>query len=76
MVTKYKNRLSMPTSISPMLCTLVKEVPKSDQYLYELKWDGYRIISQVEDGQVKMNSRGGLDYTRKYPPVVKALSAL
>jgi len=67
---------SMPASISPMLCTLVKEPPKSDEYLFELKWDGYRIISQVEAGKVKMSSRSGLDYTKKYPPVAKALASL
>lgn len=62
--------------IRPMLCTLVKEPIDSDEYLYELKWDGYRIISSVQDGQVRMNSRSGLDYTNKYPPVAGALAKL
>lgn len=62
--------------IEPMLCTLVKEPIESDEYLYELKWDGYRIISSVHDGKVRMNSRSGLDYTSKYPQVAKALKGL
>lgn len=63
-------------NISPMLCTLVKDVPKDDNYLYEIKWDGYRIISYVESGKVRLNSRSGLDYTNKYPLIAKALKNL
>ena len=33
----------MPEHISPMLCTLVQEPPTDSNYLFELKWDGYRI---------------------------------
>lgn len=66
----------MPASVSPMLCTLTKEVIPDDRYLYELKWDGYRIISSVEKGKVRMDSRSSLNYTHKYPLVAKALAAL
>lgn len=66
----------MPDHISPMLCTLVKEPPKNSNYLFELKWDGYRIVSKVESGKVRMNSRGGLDYTKRYPLIAKALKSL
>lgn len=63
----------MPASISPMLCTLVKEPIIDQRFIYEVKWDGYRIISYVNNGKVRMDSRSGLDYTKKYPPLVKAL---
>jgi len=66
----------IPASVAPMLCTLTKEVIQDDKYLYELKWDGYRIISYVENGKVKMDSRSALNYTHKYPIVAKALAAL
>jgi len=69
-------RKAMPSNIKPMLCTLTKEVVQDEDYLYELKWDGYRIISYVKDGKVRMDSRSALDYTKKYPPVAKALQAL
>jgi bifunctional non-homologous end joining protein LigD len=69
-------RKAIPASVKPMLCTLTKEVVPDADYLYEVKWDGYRIISYVDDGKVRMDSRSALDYTKKYPPVVKALSAL
>jgi bifunctional non-homologous end joining protein LigD len=67
---------AMPKSIKPMLCTLTKEVVADDDYLYEVKWDGYRIISYIDDTKVRMDSRSALDYTRKYPPVAKALKEL
>ncbi|WP_262708597.1 ATP-dependent DNA ligase [Sphingobacterium psychroaquaticum] len=41
-----------------------------------MKWDGYRIISFVGNGKVRMNSRSGLNYTAKYPPIEKALQSL
>jgi bifunctional non-homologous end joining protein LigD len=67
---------AMPASVKPMLCTLTKEVVPDDDYLYEVKWDGYRIISHIEKNKVRMDSRSALDYTKKYPPVAKALKEL
>lgn len=67
---------AMPKTVKPMLCTLTKEVVSDEDYLYELKWDGYRIISYIDDGKVRMDSRSALDYTKKYPPVAKALKNL
>jgi bifunctional non-homologous end joining protein LigD len=67
---------AMPGSFKPMLCTLTRDVVPDDDYLYEVKWDGYRIISYVKSDKVRMDSRSALDYTKKYPPVVKALKEL
>jgi len=69
-------RKAMPKSVKPMLCTLTKEVVQDQDYLYEVKWDGYRIISYIENNKVRMDSRSALDYTKKYPPVAKALKEL
>ena len=62
--------------IDPMLCTLIKEPFSDPKYLFEVKFDGYRIIASVKKGKVKLSSRSGLDYTHKYPAVAKALSKL
>jgi len=62
--------------IAPMLCTLIKEPLNDPGYLYEVKWDGYRILSYLKKNDVKMGSRSGLDYTAKYPPVVAAMKKL
>ena len=65
-----------PATVSPMLCTLTKEPVTNPDYIFEIKWDGYRIISYVQKGKVRMDSRSALDYTKKYPPVVQALKDL
>ncbi len=66
----------IPDSVEPMLCTLTKDVIEDEKYLYELKWDGYRIISSASKGKVRMDSRSSLDYTHKYPVVAKAIAGL
>lgn len=66
----------MPEHVDPMLCTLIKDPFDSVEYIYELKWDGYRIVSRVEGKSVRMNSRSGLDYTAKYPLIAEALQSL
>src|SRR3954464_1320038 len=76
MVKSAKTGSTSDLHIAPMLCTLVKEPPADPDYLFEMKWDGYRIISYVENGKVRMDSRSGLDYTSKYPPIAGALSSL
>lgn len=59
-----------------MLATLTKEPFDDSDWLFEVKWDGYRIIAYVKNHQVILLSRSQLNYTEKYPPVVKALSML
>ena len=66
----------MPGKVLPMLCTLVKEPPRHEDYIFEIKWDGYRIISYLNKNKVRLDSRSGKDYTSKYPPVVAALKRL
>lgn len=66
----------MPKTVSPMLCTLTKAPIDNPDYIYEMKWDGYRIVAFKEGNSLRMNSRSGLDYTSKYPPVAKAIKKL
>jgi bifunctional non-homologous end joining protein LigD len=65
-----------PTIIKPMLATLIKQPFTDDDYVFEIKWDGYRIIAFCNNDNVKLQSRGGEDYTRKYPSIVQALKSL
>ncbi len=66
----------MPSSLSPMLCTLIKEPFTHNDWLYEVKWDGYRIIAFKKKNSVTLKSRGNQDYTRKYPPVAESVKAI
>ncbi|MHA4842958.1 DNA ligase D [Flavitalea antarctica] len=67
---------AMPAKVSPMLCTLTKAPPGSIDYIYEIKWDGYRIVAYVNGSKIRIDSRSGLDYTNRYPRVAAALKAL
>jgi bifunctional non-homologous end joining protein LigD len=73
---KKGKKTPMPTSVAPMLCTLTREPVDNPDYLYEVKWDGYRIISYVKKGQVRMDSRSAKDYTKRYPVLTTALREL
>jgi bifunctional non-homologous end joining protein LigD len=67
---------AQPTSIKPMLATLIKQPFNDSNYIYEVKWDGYRIIAHKAGNSVKLQSRGGEDYSKKYPAVVKAVKEI
>jgi bifunctional non-homologous end joining protein LigD len=75
-IIKTGKKQVMPGNLAPMLCTLTKEPVDDPEYLYEVKWDGYRIISYVSKGKVRMDSRSAKDYTTRYPVVVEALKNL
>jgi len=74
--SKKGKKSPMPSSIAPMLATLTKTVINDPKYLYEIKWDGYRIIAYADGKKVRLDSRSALDYTKKYPPIVQALRDL
>src|SRR5436190_8089362 len=67
---------TFPTRIEPMLATLERPDLDREDWIYELKLDGYRIIAQINKGDIKLHSRGLQNYTKKYPPVVKELKKL
>ncbi len=69
-------KATMPESMKPMLCTLIKEPFNDAAWLYEVKWDGYRIIAFSHKGKVVLKSRGDQDYTHKYEPITKAIEEL
>lgn len=55
------------------LATLRKKIPQGDNWIYELKYDGYRIMAYINKGEVKLESRNHKDYTEKFPDIVKEL---
>jgi bifunctional non-homologous end joining protein LigD len=67
-------RGKLPPFIEPELTTLVDEPPSGANWVHEVKFDGYRLGARIEDGKVKLVTRSGLDWTRKFPTVAKALA--
>jgi bifunctional non-homologous end joining protein LigD len=58
---------------APMYATLAKEVPTGPEWLYEVKWDGYRAIADVHGGNATLTSRNGNDLTARFESVAKAI---
>ncbi|MFH5835797.1 DNA ligase D [Proteiniclasticum sp. C24MP] len=58
------------------LAKLEEEVPEDEDWVYELKYDGYRITAEIEAGEVRLLSRNRKDYTKKFPVVVDALKKM
>lgn len=66
----------LPEFIPPQLATLVSEAPAGDDWLHELKFDGYRMVCHLQRGKSRFWSRNQKDWTEKFPNLSKALKAL
>ena len=66
----------LPETISPQLATLVDQPPADDGWLYEAKFDGYRLLARIERGEARCITRSGKDWTAKLPQLAAALAAL
>jgi bifunctional non-homologous end joining protein LigD len=60
----------------PQLATLVKEPPSGDEWLHEIKYDGYRIGARVRNGRIALYTRNGNDWTAAFPEIAEALRKL
>ena len=60
-------------SADAQLAKLVKTVPEGEGWVYELKYDGYRILSFVEEGRARLLTRNGSDYAHKFKAAAQAL---
>jgi bifunctional non-homologous end joining protein LigD len=63
----------MPHSLKPMLATLVQDPFDHPDWLFEVKWDGYRALAEIQDGQVFLYTRNQISLTKKFAPVAAAL---
>src|SRR4029453_15473229 len=60
----------------PQLATLTRTPPSGDEWVHEIKLDGYRVGCVITDGRVRLVSRRGLDWTSRFPEIVEAVPAL
>src|SRR5437868_12025459 len=66
-------KAEMPASLEPMLATLGTAVPSGTDWLYEVKWDGYRALCFFAEGKVRMLSRRGNKLEKQFAAVAQAL---
>lgn len=67
---------AMPYFIAPQLCETRERPPSADGWIHEIKFDGYRIQIRIENGDVTLKTRKGLDWTGKYPAIKAAAAKL
>jgi len=65
----------LPTLLAPQRATRVEQPPEGD-WLFEIKHDGYRLMSRVSEGQVRLFNREGTDWTAELPRQAQAIAAL
>jgi bifunctional non-homologous end joining protein LigD len=63
----------MPHNIEPMLATPVKRPFDHPDWIFEVKWDGYRAVAEIRDGDVSLYSRKGISLKQRFFPIVEAL---
>ena len=66
----------LPKWVKPQLCKLVDTPPRGQDWLHEIKYDGYRMHARLDRGRVRLLTRSGLDWTDKYPSIAAAVSTL
>ena len=63
---KGAKKAAMPDFVEPALATLAAKPPADGRYLHEIKFDGYRLQVRIEAGRLKLLTRSGLDWTKKF----------
>jgi bifunctional non-homologous end joining protein LigD len=69
-------RARQPTSLRPQLATLAASVPLGDRWIHEIKFDGYRILAFLQEGEVKLITRQGQDWTQRFRRLADAFAKL
>jgi bifunctional non-homologous end joining protein LigD len=69
-------RGTLPRTQPLALAMVVETPPPGDEWLHEIKHDGYRIVARLDEGDVQLVSRNGKDWTKEFPQVARAASRL
>ena len=69
---KGAKKATMPKFVAPSLATLMTKAPDGGRWIHEIKFDGYRIQARIEAGRVKLFTRTGLDWSKKFGKAILA----
>ncbi|HEY6253882.1 MAG TPA: non-homologous end-joining DNA ligase [Candidatus Angelobacter sp.] len=73
---KGAHEAGLPRTIHPMLATLVEDPFDDPQWLFEIKWDGYRAVSYLQKGKAELLSRNQNDLTSEFSEIAKSLAQI
>lgn len=66
----------LPRDLTPELATLTAEIPDGEDWLHEIKFDGYRMLAFVENGDVRLMTRRGNDWTARFGATAESIREL
>jgi bifunctional non-homologous end joining protein LigD len=66
----------LPQTQPLALAMVVEAPPDGDEWLHEIKHDGYRIVARLEEGEARLVSRNGKDWTKEFPEIARAVTRL
>jgi bifunctional non-homologous end joining protein LigD len=70
-------KAKLPEILAPQLATLVARPPADPEgWVYEIKYDGYRLLARIDGDAVRLMTRNGNDWTHKLPKLAQAVAAL
>ncbi len=69
-------KAALPQRLAPQLATLATEVPRRGRWLYEIKFDGYRLLARIEAGKPALITRNGHDWSSKMPDLMREIGKL
>lgn len=73
---KARRKAGLPETMKPQLATLSEHAPEGDEWLSEVKFDGYRVLCRIDDGKVRLFTRNGNDWTNKWKSIADAAAKL
>jgi len=73
---KKARKAEMPDFVSPQLATLVDQAPNGENWVHEIKFDGYRLMAMIEGGKSRLMTRNGKDWSRRFPKLADELAKL
>jgi bifunctional non-homologous end joining protein LigD len=73
---RKRGAAALPDFIAPQLCESVERPPNGSGWAHEIKFDGYRLQLRIEEGNVTLKTRKGLDWTAKFGAIAQAAAKL
>jgi bifunctional non-homologous end joining protein LigD len=73
---KGARRAHLRREVRPLLAAPAAHVPDGDDWLHEIKFDGYRTIARIDRGEIRLITRSGLDWTERYGVLARAFRAV
>ena len=73
---KGARKAPLPRSFRPQLASPAARAPDGEEWLHEIKFDGYRTIARIDGGEVRLCTRTGLDWTDRYGALVQGFRGL